>query len=162
MNLPTGGMYVGRIFEKSTRDHKRARRNRDAERVVVAWLCADERLVRIFEMKVPRQLFRGRIAYEATISQCLVVREKADWHRFTLCRCRGSGPALGQQFAGPLSRLSFGVDIGIACRHRYSELDSDVARGIVARSEEQTSELQSLMRISYAVLRLKKKELPSH
>lgn len=104
-----------RIFEKSAEQPQRAKLHRDTEPVVVAAVCADERPVRIVEMKVPRQLFRGRIAYEATISQCLVVREKADWHRFTLCRCRGSGPALGQQFAGPLSRLSFGVDIGIEC-----------------------------------------------
>src|SRR3546814_4051384 len=34
----------------------------------------------------------------------------------------------------------------------------DVAIVILARSEEHTSELQSLMRISYAVFRLKKKQ----
>src|SRR3546814_1374895 len=35
-------------------------------------------------------------------------------------------------------------------------------RGATARSEEHTSELQSLMRISYAVFCLKKKNQPSH
>src|SRR3546814_5702113 len=39
--------------------------------------------------------------------------------------------------------------LGIACRDRYA---------IVLRSEEHTSELQSLMRISYAVFCLKKKK----
>src|SRR3546814_7286555 len=36
-----------------------------------------------------------------------------------------------------------------------------VCRGILARSEEHTSELQSLMRISYAVFCLKKKNTPN-
>src|SRR3546814_7874522 len=39
-----------------------------------------------------------------------------------------------------------------------NRLDFGVAGGIVARSEEHTSELQSLMRISYAVFCLKKKK----
>src|SRR3546814_10333978 len=34
----------------------------------------------------------------------------------------------------------------------------DIAEGVMARSEEHTSELQSLMRISYAVFCLKKKK----
>src|SRR3546814_3019562 len=38
-------------------------------------------------------------------------------------------------------------------------IDTDIAKtGVKARSEEHTSELQSLMRISYAVLCLKKKQ----
>src|SRR3546814_4814219 len=36
------------------------------------------------------------------------------------------------------------------------------ARSTFNRSEEHTSELQSLMRISYAVFCLKKKQIPSH
>src|SRR3546814_7208534 len=36
--------------------------------------------------------------------------------------------------------------------------EQDSARSIIARSEEHTSELQSLMRISYAVFCLKKKK----
>src|SRR3546814_10211540 len=39
----------------------------------------------------------------------------------------------------------------------YGELVEDTADFAAARSEEHTSELQSLMRISYAVFRLKKK-----
>src|SRR3546814_6888057 len=41
--------------------------------------------------------------------------------------------------------------------HEWIEVDGDTAT--VGRSEEHTSELQSLMRISYAVFCLKKKKL---
>src|SRR3546814_4384772 len=50
--------------------------------------------------------------------------------------------------------------------HRYAVMLSNIAEGIadgsirVPRSEEHTSELQSLMRISYAVFCLKKKTTP--
>src|SRR3546814_10118094 len=46
-----------------------------------------------------------------------------------------------------------GLMLGLKCVVTNTDL--------VARSEEHTSELQSLMRISYAVSRLKKKKLPS-
>src|SRR3546814_3824096 len=39
-----------------------------------------------------------------------------------------------------------------------SPVDGVVERGVIGRSEEHTSELQSLMRISYAVFCLKKKK----
>src|SRR3546814_5039074 len=42
-------------------------------------------------------------------------------------------------------------------RHRPGERDRRALRAVVPRSEEHTSELQSLMRISYAVFCLKKK-----
>src|SRR3546814_9726171 len=41
---------------------------------------------------------------------------------------------------------------------RLGELNDEVAAAATARSEEHTSELQSLMRISYAVFCLKKKK----
>src|SRR3546814_9022101 len=46
----------------------------------------------------------------------------------------------------------------------YSFYDPELAsrKGLGTRSEEQTSELQSLMRNSYAVLFLKKKKTPPH
>src|SRR3546814_5768306 len=55
-------------------------------------------------------------------------------------------------------RLDYGVSFEQAC-HRLSTLQRPGARGIPMffRSEEHTSELQSLMRISYAVFCLKKK-----
>src|SRR3546814_1510055 len=56
-----------------------------------------------------------------------------------------------------------------AARHRQRRGDLRPAdpepgepRGLQARSEEHTSELQSLMRIEYAVLRLKKKKKHKH
>src|SRR3546814_1163706 len=61
------------------------------------------------------------------------------------------------------SSLSFRFPPGR--RDRHAELDRPVAalapqfhRGLCPRSEEHTSELQSLMRISYAVFCLKKKK----
>src|SRR3546814_1556653 len=45
--------------------------------------------------------------------------------------------------------------------YMQAALDAPTARGVAERrSEEHTSELQSLMRISYAVCCLKKKQLP--
>src|SRR3546814_10442761 len=89
-------------------------------------------------------------------------------------RRRGSGPGIEVQqrrrleltggveaAAGgvPAQRLGLGqpgqVVDGRLARHR-------VGPGFVARSEEHTSELQSLMRISYAVFCLKKKKIYKH
>src|SRR3546814_8238281 len=51
---------------------------------------------------------------------------------------------------------------GAAARHQYAEIGNapriGIAHGEADRSEEHTSELQSLMRISYAVFCLKKKK----
>src|SRR3546814_8983412 len=51
-----------------------------------------------------------------------------------------------------------GRSIKIATDNRPGTVD-DLFEGYVARSDEHTSELQSLMRISYAVFRWKKKKL---
>jgi hypothetical protein len=48
---------------------------------VITAMRADERPVRVVEMKMTRELFRCRFAGEGTIAQCLIVREKADRHR---------------------------------------------------------------------------------
>src|SRR3546814_4570644 len=49
--------------------------------------------------------------------------------------------------------------LGLGAEHRGVEAQAGVAEAEVGlRSEEHTSELQSLMRISYAVFRLKKKQ----
>src|SRR3546814_2894107 len=53
---------------------------------------------------------------------------------------------------------------GLDLRHRRRQVveqDFDLAADGVGRSEEHTSELQSLMRISYAVFCLKKKNKPA-
>lgn len=101
------------IFKKGAEKPQRAKLHRDAEAVVIAAVRANECPIRIVEVKMTRELFRSWISDKATISKSLIVREKADWHRFGLCRSRGPGPALGQQFASPFSRLSFRIDIGI-------------------------------------------------
>src|SRR3546814_3049547 len=49
------------------------------------------------------------------------------------------------------------VDSAIA-KQALEKLESDLISGAILRSEEHTSELQSLMRISYAVFCLKKKK----
>src|SRR3546814_5544644 len=56
----------------------------------------------------------------------------------------------------PADHLSFAVELGDAA----PEVRDDLHSGHV-RSEEHTSELQSLMRISYAVFCLKKKNKPT-
>src|SRR3546814_2291613 len=48
-----------------------------------------------------------------------------------------------------------------SCRSRINRIAAEKAM-LVARSEEHTSELQSLMRISYAVFCLKKKNQHTH
>src|SRR3546814_10119696 len=57
-------------------------------------------------------------------------------------------------FAGEIDPRNFGADPG----RRRRDLQTDKA----VRSEEHTSELQSLMRISYAVFCLKKKKITPH
>src|SRR3546814_3661808 len=66
-----------------------------------------------------------------------------------LRRVKGGGRGAGQML-GRRDRIDAG-----ARRHRRSGPD---AHGDAGRSEEHTSELQSLMRISYAVFCLKKKK----
>src|SRR3546814_5889766 len=77
------------------------------------------------------------------------------------CRCAWPDGGAGREDAGVS---------GLAVRHEWSELDEaqraatlarparTVSRELRERSEEHTSELQSLMRISYAVFCLKKKK----
>src|SRR3546814_8398337 len=49
-------------------------------------------------------------------------------------------------------------DIGVSGLRTFDEIDEQCVRVRTHRSEEHTSELQSLMRISYAVFCLKKKK----
>src|SRR3546814_9149968 len=65
--------------------------------------------------------------------------------------CKGAEARFGQQHA---ARKNIRLDeIGAGCiAIEYGVIDADILR-----SEEHTSELQSLMRISYAVFCLKKK-----
>src|SRR3546814_2948730 len=71
---------------------------------------------------------------------------------------------LAQKYTGgkPASILSFGIKGGAAGGARFIDALQLILRlvniGDAKRSEEHTSELQSLMRISYAVFCLKKKK----
>src|SRR3546814_6065832 len=62
--------------------------------------------------------------------------------------------AQGEGQAAQLWRLREGITESLA---RHEPYKNDVSVRVSARSEEHTSELQSLMRISYAVFCLKKK-----
>src|SRR3546814_9829988 len=62
------------------------------------------------------------------------------------CRCRAAPPVVGTRHPAQRRGSDCGVDNSLPRRG-----------GAVVRSEEHTSELQSLMRISYAVFCLKKK-----
>src|SRR3546814_3845810 len=70
------------------------------------------------------------------------------------CRCNGCRCKIGDEMKDGAE------DHEIAKRHAHQEQQgagSDKRQGQLLRSEEHTSELQSLMRISYAVFCLKKK-----
>src|SRR3546814_4280339 len=89
------------------------------------------------------------------ISTCSCAREGADSSRLT-GSCQQSlihkrpGPSGGSIF--PLRSPI--LTTAVARRHRLSR---PIGNRLLQRSEEHTSELQSLMRISYAVFCLKKK-----
>src|SRR3546814_7923492 len=54
--------------------------------------------------------------------------------------------------------MSGGVRLGgLVCNERQTDKELELAESLAARSEEHPSELQSLMRTSYAVFCLKKK-----
>src|SRR3546814_5299254 len=65
-------------------------------------------------------------------------------------------PAVGEEAAGP-GRTAGGGKTAKQQRGDGEKDDGKLAHGSITRSEEHTSELQSLMRISYAVFCLKKK-----
>src|SRR3546814_3238811 len=87
-----------------------------------------------------------------------------------LLRLAGAGAALGLHHGDQLAdtfevrddRRTFDVQRLVGCAPVLIEEHHPVAIRIRARSEEHTSELQSLMRISYAVFCLKKKNNKTH
>src|SRR3546814_5324585 len=91
----------------------------------------------------------------ADLEQFLAVRITAQQHDRRLRQLQRRS----QQF------LNRGIGLAVFRRRRHRELEATplpaehgIARGLRARSEEHTSELQSLMRISYAVFCLKKQK----
>src|SRR3546814_5989244 len=63
----------------------------------------------------------------------------------------------GTRTVSPPGALAVGPGVGSTATSPSGAVDSTTVRGPPRRSEEHTSELQSLMRISYAVFCLKKK-----
>src|SRR3546814_9874266 len=73
-----------------------------------------------------------------------------------------TGPITGRQ-AAPTVAVPCTTCLGLQDRASFSSFSPKFgARYEFSRSEEHTSELQSLMRISYAVFCLKKKKIPTH
>src|SRR3546814_5492455 len=80
-------------------------------------------------------------------------RVAADTHLYRPARAEGAGA----RTAGP-GHLQAAAIVGLGragAASPYAQIMSEIARRL--RSEEHTSEIQSLMRISYAVVCLKKK-----
>src|SRR3546814_10840557 len=75
----------------------------------------------------------------------------------------GVSPSHGREAPSSSTILSSTPNKSRPCRvHKMSCISSDAAGAALVRSEEHTSELQSLMRISYAVFCLKKKNKTQH
>src|SRR3546814_7777743 len=84
---------------------------------------------------------RGRMADDDRVGAHRVQRHRGVDQRFALLHARLRGVHVDDVGAEPLAR----------------DLEGEERAGRIFRSEEHTSELQSLMRISYAVFCLKKK-----
>src|SRR3546814_4025632 len=77
-----------------------------------------------------------------------------------------AGPAWSQAYPNKVIKLQVpfapGGTTDIVGRVIAEPLGKALGQTVIIRSEEHTSELQSLMRISYAVFCLKKKTYPHH
>src|SRR3546814_8438921 len=75
-------------------------------------------------------------------------------------RARAAAQQLGAEIKTSAAVDAAGQQPAIGLRHRLPGIELTLDEGMLAtdRSEEHTSELQSLMRISYAVFCLKKKK----
>src|SRR3546814_2352479 len=92
----------------------------------------------------PREVTMRRWAPSRTPSHAECAEAVEIDHRHREARCRGGVVRLGLEMR--------------AVEHPDEQAPDDIAAIGGPRSEEHTSELQSLMRISYAVLCLKKKK----
>src|SRR3546814_4413150 len=71
----------------------------------------------------------------------------------------GAGALDGQDLVGDVGEIAAEMHRAFQAEDRaLARLDAELAELLLVRSEEHTSELQSLMRISYAVFCLKKKK----
>src|SRR3546814_2343358 len=91
-----------------------------------------------------------------------VVPHAADQHARALFNRKGDPKRAGRNDGGQSARPSLREDDRVRAV-QYDSIVQVIAHGARQhpRSEEHTSELQSLMRISYAVCRLKKKTIVS-
>src|SRR3546814_2431994 len=117
--------------------------------------------------------FQQRTAYEMRISDwssdvCssdLSGKTEVYLHAIANCLARGRQALVLVPEIGLTPQLlsRFRARLGVPVHATHSGLnDGERARTWAARSEEHTSELQSLMRISYAVFCLKKKHTDMH
>src|SRR3546814_9481936 len=88
----------------------------------------------------------------------LASRPAAGHSPVRISRFRERHPGLLSHLIQPDSRRQFGKHQAIGGHVEHPQVGDDPAHHPQARSEEHTSELQSLMRISYAVFCLKKKK----
>src|SRR3546814_4423369 len=103
--------------------------------------------------------FKQKTAYEMRISDWSSDVCSADLHIHPPARRFLQRRPLGLLLRYPQGRPLLRPRPRRAPRHRHPPRVSQRARHPVPRSEEHTSELQSLMRISYAVFCLKKKNI---
>src|SRR3546814_1982822 len=137
-----GGLVAGNV------------RHRDIIQIAVG---ASEDRGRLFfkrhrrELSLLQQLRQARTAVEQLLGRSVEVRaELGESRHFAVLR------QLQLDRAGDLLHR-LGLRRGADARHREADVDGRTD-ALVERSEEHTSELQSLMRISYAVFCLKKKK----
>src|SRR3546814_4972814 len=99
---------------------------------------------------------RANVAVEAGVRTYTISAdpEHSSWFASVGWKCKRLGPA---QYQGGQVFTALGIEIDPAIRANF--MAGGIAGGSrLFRSEEHTSELQSLMRISYAVFCLKKKK----
>src|SRR3546814_2433223 len=82
-----------------------------------------------------------------------LIDPKVEQYHGRTIKLMGDGALM--EFASVVDAVTFAVDVQCSMLERNAEVPTE--RRIAYRSEEHTSELQSLMRISYAVSCLKKK-----
>src|SRR3546814_4300196 len=96
------------------------------------------------------------------IDELQAVTDPAQQKQIVQKACR-QGPdensAHQQPLTGPARQRAFGGKIGFSKQTGIGQPIDPEIQGFDRRSEEHTSELQSLMRISYAVFCLKKKKI---
>src|SRR3546814_8044514 len=104
------------------------------------------------------ETFAGReVDHALAIEPVEAVAHRGDAHPEIVGQTRGLDPGAARPFAGHQPALDRFIGRLEDMRGAHWPLLSASANWATARSEEHTSELQSLMRISYAVFCLKKK-----